>query len=226
MKKIMPLGRQKFLIICAVAACVALFCPALASATSSILGTAGNFAVLGGSTVTNSGTTNITGNLGVSPGSSITGSPNVIGTTHTNDAVAIQAQVDNTTAYTALAAMPFNYNLTGQNLGGLTLTSGVYHFSSSAFLTGTLTLDAQGNNNAFWVFQIGSTLITASSSAVQVINPVQITVQMMACSGRSSAPRLSVPALRSKGIFWRSPALPWTPAQQLRTVEPWRKQAR
>lgn len=61
--------------------------------------------------------------------------------------------------------------MTGIDLGGLTLPSGVYHFDSSAQLTGTLTLDAQGNNNAFWVFQIGSALTTASSSSVLVINP-------------------------------------------------------
>ena len=67
--------------------------------------------------------------------------------------------------------MSVTSNLTGQNLGGLTLDSGVYYFASSAQLTGTLILDAQGNNNAYWVFLIGSTLTTASGSAVQVINP-------------------------------------------------------
>jgi hypothetical protein len=91
------------------------------------------------------------------------------GTIHAADAVAAQAQSDNTTAYNGLAGMPSNFNLTGQNLAGLTLTSGVYHFNNSAQLTGTLTLDAQGANNAFWVFQIGSTLTTASSSAIKFI---------------------------------------------------------
>jgi len=66
--------------------------------------------------------------------------------------------------------MPVTATLTGQDLGGLTLTSGVYYFASSAQLTGTLLLDAQNNNNAVWVFQIGSTLTTASASSVQVIN--------------------------------------------------------
>ncbi len=136
------------------------------------LGTAGSFAVLGGSTVTNTGATIVRGNLGVSPGSAVTGFPpgTVFGTIHAANAVAAQAQADNNTAFNSLAAMPFATNLTGQNLGGLTLFSGVYHFDSSAQLTGALILDAQGNDNAFWVFQIGSTLTTASASNVHIIN--------------------------------------------------------
>jgi type VI secretion system secreted protein VgrG len=80
------------------------------------------------------------------------------------------AQGDVTTAYNALAAMPYTIELTGTDLGGLTLTSGVYYFASSAQLSGTLNLDAEGNNNAYWVFQIGSELTTASNSVVQLIN--------------------------------------------------------
>ena len=141
---------------------------------STILGTAESFAVLAGSTATNTGTTTITGNLGVWPGSAITGFPpgivNPPFTTHAGDAVALQAQDDLTKAYVGLAGMPANSVLTGVDLGGLTLTSGVYYFKTSAQLTGTLTLDAQGLNNAFWVFQIGSTLTTASNSVVEVIN--------------------------------------------------------
>lgn len=137
------------------------------------LGTAQNFGVLGGSTVTNTGPSVITGDVGVSPGTSVTGfPPGVIvgGTIHAGDAVAGQAQTDLTQAYNTAAGTACNVDLTGQDLGGLTLTPGVYCFSSSAFLSGTLTLDMQGNPNAFFLFKIGSTLITASGSSVVLIN--------------------------------------------------------
>jgi hypothetical protein len=137
------------------------------------LGTAQNFGVLGGSTVTNTGATTVNGNVGVSPGSAVTGFPPGIvvgGAIHSNDAVAMQAQNDLTTAYNNIAATPCTVDLTGQNLGGLTLTPGVYCFSSSAQLTGALTLDALGNANALFLFKIGSTLTTASASTVTVIN--------------------------------------------------------
>jgi large repetitive protein len=138
------------------------------------LGSAESFGVLAGSTVTNTGSTTVNGNVGVSPGSSVTGFPPGTvtgGTIHLNDAVAAQAQNDVTSAYNAIAGTACNVDLTGQNLGGLTLTPGVYCFSSSAQLTGTLTLNAQGNVNALFIFKIGSTLTTASGSTVQVINP-------------------------------------------------------
>jgi hypothetical protein len=137
------------------------------------LGTAQNFGVLGGSAVTNTGATSVNGNVGVSPGSSVTGFPPGVvvgGAIHSNDAVAMQAQNDLTTAYNNIAATPCTVDLTGQNLGGLTLTPGVYCFSSSAQLTGALTLDALGNANALFLFKIGSTLTTASGSSVSVIN--------------------------------------------------------
>jgi hypothetical protein len=137
------------------------------------LGTAQNFGVLSGSTTTNTGATTVNGNVGVSPGSAVTGFPPGIvvgGAIHSNDAVAMQAQNDLTTAYNNIAATPCTVDLTGQDLGGLTLTPGVYCFSSSAQLTGALTLNALGNPNALFLFKIGSTLTTASGSSVTVIN--------------------------------------------------------
>ncbi len=141
---------------------------------TSILGTAETFAVLGGSTVTNTGPSVITGNLGVSPGAAIVGFPPGVvtapATIHAADAVALQAQSDVTTAFNNLAGRASNFNLTGQDLGGLTLIPGVYTFATSAQLTGALTLDAQGNSNAEFIFQIGSTITTASNASVHVIN--------------------------------------------------------
>ncbi|MCC5787024.1 MAG: DUF3494 domain-containing protein [Phycisphaerales bacterium] len=138
----------------------------------SILGSAWNFSVLGGSTVTNTGSTVLTGDLGVWPGTSATGFPPGIvqGAQHIGNATAQQAQADALTAYNDLAGRAPTQDLTGQDLGGLTLTPGVYSFSSSAFLTGTLTLDAQGDPNAQFIFQMGSTLISASDSSVVGIN--------------------------------------------------------
>jgi type VI secretion system secreted protein VgrG len=139
------------------------------------LGTAGNFAVLAGSTVTNTGPSVIDGgHVGVSPGTAITGFPPGIivppFTMHAGNAVALQAQTDLATAYSAAAALPPTQDLSGQDLGGLTLQPGVYFFSSSAQLTGTLTLNNLGDPDAQFVFQIGSTLTTASDSSVVTIN--------------------------------------------------------
>ncbi len=141
-----------------------------AQAVSMSLETASNFAVLGGSTVINTGLSIITGDLGVNPGSVVTGFPPGLvvlpGTIHVADAVAIQAQADNQVMYNYLAGLASTLDLTGQDLGGLTLTPGVYSFLSSAQLTGTLKLDSLGDPNALFVFQIGSALTTASNSSV------------------------------------------------------------
>jgi len=155
-------------------AILALSAITVIAATAPTLGWAGSFAVLGASTVTNTGSSIINGDLGVSPGSSVTGFPpgivNAPGTIHGPDALAQQAQIDVTTAFNALSAQPCTEYLTGQDLGGKTLKHGVYCFSTSAQLTKQLTLDAEGDPNAVFIFKIGSTLTTASGSSVVVIN--------------------------------------------------------
>jgi len=158
----------------------ALICgPSPASAT--VLGsTVSTFGVLAGSTVTNTGPSIITGNVGVSPGTAITGFPPGIVdapyTIHAADAVALQAQNELTTAFNTVAGLAPNCNspgvanLSGEDLGGQELIPGVYCFSSSAQLTGTLTLNDLGNPDAVFDFVIGSTLTTASASSVLVTN--------------------------------------------------------
>lgn len=169
--------RQLF---CLIAFAAVLYAPS--TGLADLLGSAQSFAVLSHEAVTNghsdpNPTTKIYGNLGVTPGTSVTGFyPDGTvsgGTIHNNDYVAQLALVDVTTAYNTLAGLPFVYDYTGVVLGSTgytTLTPGVYHFDSSAQLTGALTLDFQGNPDANFIFQIGSTLTTASNSSVSVIN--------------------------------------------------------
>jgi hypothetical protein len=133
------------------------------------------FSVLGGSTVTNTGPTVVTGNLGVSPGSAVTGFPPGIvtgGTINAANGLAATAQGELTSAYNTAAGLMSTGGAPGI-IGTLTLTPGVYFIPTSLSLNGPLTLDAQGNPNAQFVFQIGSTLTTASSSSVLLINNAQ-----------------------------------------------------
>ena len=134
-----------------------------------ILGSAARFTILAGSTVSNTGLTTVVGEIGVHPGTALVGIP--AGTVvHAGDPVAALAQADTTIAYNYLAGLPCGTTLSGRDLGGMTLPPGVYCFSSSAMLTGTLFLDGQGQPDARFVFQIGSTLVTSNSAAVVMIN--------------------------------------------------------
>lgn len=147
--------------------------------------------VLAASTVTNTGESVVNGNVCLSPGTSITGFPpgmitNGIQETDATSTMAADAQIVATTLYNTLAGLPCDVNLTGQDLGGKTLTPGVYCFDTSAALTGALTLNAQGNPDATFVFQIGSTLTTAA--------------------GSSTIPAASVTLINSaqkKNVFWQ-----------------------
>ncbi len=159
--------------LAAVLAGLAVAAVPAAAQTPVNLATAAPFVVLGGSSVTNTGPSVLNGALGVSPGTSLTGFglPAVVnGATHNNNSVASQAQADLTAAYLVAAGQPVTSNMSGLDLGNRTLTPGAYQYTSSAQLTGPLTLDAQGDANAQFVFMISSTLTTASASSVLLIN--------------------------------------------------------
>jgi hypothetical protein len=157
----------------------AVLSPAASAAQPPVgLGTDVPFAVLAGSTVTNTGSSTIAGDVGVSPGSAIVGFPPGLvtaGTQHAADAVALQAQTDLTTAYNdAAGRTPFS--VVSSDLGGQILDAGVYQASSAdpgLGLTGTVTLDGQNNPDAVFVLQARSTLITASNSTVALIDGAQ-----------------------------------------------------
>jgi hypothetical protein len=139
------------------------------------LGTTDSFAVLAGSTVTNTGPSVISGSVGLDPGSAVTGFPPglvLAGTTHVSDGVALQAKNDLITAYNDAAGRSSTATISG-DLAGRTLTPGVYTSASSLGLSGALTLDAQGNPSAVFVFQAGSTLIVGSGSQVNLIGGAQ-----------------------------------------------------
>lgn len=168
------MGNKRNAFVSAVLAAVAIAAwPASAlAATDPGLGTAGNFAVLAGTTVTNTGPSWITGSVGVAPGSAITGfPPGTSGVRHNGDSVATTAQTNLTAAYTNAAAQPCpgTNNFTGVNLGGKILVPGVYCQTTAPSLTGTLTLNGSG----VYIFQIGSTLVTASGARVVLIGGAQ-----------------------------------------------------
>ena len=155
---------------------LALPAAALAAQPTVNLGTTSSFAVLAGSTITNTGPTTINGdaggNVGLYPGTSFPGRADVTlsGAMHLADAVARQAKDDLVSAYDdAAGRTPVSTIPT--ELGGRTLTPGVYDSSAGTFhITGTLTLDAQGDPNAVFIFKMASTLITASNSNVSLLH--------------------------------------------------------
>ena len=146
------------------------------------LGTATTVGVIAASAITSTGATIIVGDLGIHPNnaSSVTGfsfstppgTGIVTGTPHFADAVALNAKTDARTAYNMAASRPCTTTISG-DLGGRTLPPGVYCSGSTMGLTGTLTLDAQGDSNAVFIFQVGSSLTTASASQVLMINSGQ-----------------------------------------------------
>ena len=135
------------------------------------LGTAAPFGVIAASTITNTGLTVVKGQLGLYPGTSITGfPPGKSGAISAANPKAQKAQADAHAAYNEAMAATCTKVLTGLDLGGLKLKKGVYCFSSSAQLTGTLTLDGAGDPSSTWIFKMGSTITTAPSASVVVIN--------------------------------------------------------
>ena len=138
-----------------------------------MLGSAANYAVLAGSTTTNSGITKVTGSVGISPGNVFAGDAIEItsGEFHAGDSKSQTAQIDLTSAYDKLFNTPGATDMTGTELGGLTIANGVYKFTSSCFLSaGILTLDANGDANATWIFQIVTTFIAGVNTKIVMIN--------------------------------------------------------
>jgi hypothetical protein len=139
-----------------------------------IFNSTSTYGVLAGTTVTNTGSTTITGDLGLSPGSSVTGSPTVTGTSNIANPAAVQAKTDLITLYDAAAALPGVILASGE-LGGLTLAPGVYKAPGGFFAVTSvdLTLDAAGNPDAFWVFQMASTLTIGNGRSIILANGAQ-----------------------------------------------------
>jgi len=134
-----------------------------------VLSSAGTFVILSGSTVTSTGATALTGDVGVSPGTAVTGFPpgTYSGAKHAGDATSATAMADLTVAYNDAAGRTVAPVTVAGNLGGLTLPPGLYKSTSSlAISSGDLTLDAQGDANAVFIFQIASTLTTSTGRAV------------------------------------------------------------
>jgi Ice-binding-like len=151
-----------------------IFASSALGATATVgLETAAPFSVLAGSTVTNTGPTTMFGDLGLAPGSSVTGEPHVLGQTYIDDAVASDAKNSLTTAYNEAASRPTNGSA-GTQLAGQEFSPGVYTASSSLLLSsGSVTLNAEGDPNAVFIFQVPTTLITGSNTTVSLVGDAQ-----------------------------------------------------
>ena len=136
------------------------------------LGSDASFSVLAGSTVTNTGPTTMFGDLGLDPGSAVTGAPHSLGAMHIDDGVAIKAKSDLVTGYNDAAGRPSTQ--LSADVSGQSFTPGVYNASSSLLLSaGAMTLNAQGDPNAVFIFKVASSLTTGSATTVQLINGAQ-----------------------------------------------------
>jgi hypothetical protein len=170
-------ARRGIVSLTALVAVFSLLLPlsAAGAATMVPLGTANSFAILAGSTITNTGSSTVTGDIGLHPGTEYTGSAGVThnGAVHLTDGVALQAKNDLTTAYTNAAGQPVSSTIPTE-LGGSILPPGVYDSEAGTFeITGTLTLDAGGDPDAVFIFQMRTSLVTASNSVVALINGAQ-----------------------------------------------------
>jgi len=173
LQRIISIGRRNMGVVPVLILLVLMQTAAALAATAPPLGVASSFAVLAGTSVTNTGITTINGDLGVSPGNTITGMASITlnGTVHLTDATAANAQSAATSAYNNALGQACDFGPFGAtDLTGATLVPGVYCYSSTVQNSGILTLDALGDNNAVWVFKIGSTLTTAGGASVLVIN--------------------------------------------------------
>lgn len=172
----MKISKKLLLVVPAFALIIGLSNLIVAKAATTVgLGSAANFAVLAGSTITSTGATVINGDLGLTPGSSVTGFPAGIinGDLHVADATAVQAQNDLTTAYLNAAGQTPVSTIPAE-LGGTTKVAGIYESLDGTFsITGTLTLDGQNDPNSVFIFKTASTLITDGASNISLINGAQ-----------------------------------------------------
>lgn len=161
-------------ILATVAGSLVSVVPAFAATAPVALGSASTYSLLTSTAMTNGGATYLSGDVGISPGTSLTGfaTAQVVGSTHLNDAQSTAAQSDAVAAYNDAFGRTPTHTFAGDN-NGKTFTPGVY-FSGGAFaLTGTMTLDGQGDPNAVFIFQIDAALNTAAGSSVLLINGAQ-----------------------------------------------------